>query len=111
MWYYLTLPDLTLPYLPTYLTLPYLTLPMRSIESTQYLAACAVSGAWMGTNISKLYKELDWEHLFERRWTRRLFQLYNNFNDLAPTYLKDLVPPAPPMLYGQRRQNVLFMHS
>ena len=54
---------------------------MRSIESTQYLAACAVSGAWKGTNISKLYNKLGWEHWFERRYALRLFQFYNIFND------------------------------
>ena len=35
------------------------------------------------------------------------FQFYNTFNDLTPAYLKDLVAPALPMLYCQRRQNVL----
>ena len=31
---------------------------MKSIEITQYQAACAVSGAWKGTNSIKLYEEL-----------------------------------------------------
>ena len=41
---------------------------MQSIESTQYQAALAVSGAWKGSNTSKLYEELGWESLAERRW-------------------------------------------
>ena len=34
---------------------------MQSIESSQYQAALAVSGAWKGSNTSKLYEELGWE--------------------------------------------------
>ena len=33
----------------------------RRLESTQYSAAQAVSGAWRGTNTDKLYQELGWE--------------------------------------------------
>ena len=81
----------------TFFNLKYL---MRSIESTHYQAARTVSGAWKGTN-------LDWQYLSERRWAHRLFQFYKIFNDFIPAYLKDLVPPALLMLYGQRRENVL----
>ena len=66
---------------------------MQSIESTQYQAALAVSGAWKGSNISKLYEELGWESLTGRRWYRRLLQFYKIVNDLAPSYLKDIIPP------------------
>ena len=31
---------------------------MKSLESTQYQAALAVSGAWKGTNREKVYNEL-----------------------------------------------------
>ena len=44
----------------------------RKLESTQYIAALAVSGAWRGTNRNKLYEELGWEYLYHRRWYRRL---------------------------------------
>ena len=40
---------------------------MGTLESTQYQAALAVSGAWKGTSMDKLYKELGWETLDERR--------------------------------------------
>ena len=65
---------------------------MQSIESTQYQAALAVSGAWKGSNTSKLYEELGWESLTDRRWYRRLLQFYKIINDLAPSYLKDNIP-------------------
>ena len=58
---------------------------MQSIESTQYQAALAVSGAWKGSNTSKLYEGLD------RRWYRRLLHFYKIFKDLTPSYLKDII--------------------
>ena len=42
------------------------------LESTQYTAARAVSGAWPGTNRNKLYEELGREYLYHRRWYKRL---------------------------------------
>ena len=66
---------------------------MQSIESIQYKAALAVSGASEGSNTSKLYEELGWESLTDRRWHRRLLQFYKIVNDLAPFYLKDIIPP------------------
>ena len=41
---------------------------IQSIESTRYQAALAVSGAWKGSNISKLYEEFGWDSLTDRRW-------------------------------------------
>ena len=60
---------------------------MTSIESTQFQAALAVSGAWKGSNTSKLYEQLGWKSLTDRRCYRRLLQLntillesYNSFS-------------------------------
>ena len=36
---------------------------LKKLESTQYSAALAVSGAWHGTSRQKLYDELGWESL------------------------------------------------
>ena len=44
----------------------------KKLETTQYSAALALSGAWRGTNKYKLYEELGWESLYHRRWYRRL---------------------------------------
>ena len=44
----------------------------KKLESTQYSAALAVTGAWRGTNTDRLYEELGWEILYYRRWYRRL---------------------------------------
>ena len=66
---------------------------VQSIESTQYQAALAVSGAWKGSNTSKLYEELGWESVTDRRWYRRLLHFYKIFKDLTPSYLKYIIPP------------------
>ena len=46
-----------------------LTNQMEKLESVQYSAAPAVTGAWKGTSREKLYKELGWESLNLERWT------------------------------------------
>ena len=40
---------------------------MERIEKIQYQAALAVTGTWKGTNRIKLYEELGWESLSDRR--------------------------------------------
>ena len=45
---------------------------MEKIESAQYSAALAITGAWRGTSRQKLYADLGWESLSSRRWSRRL---------------------------------------
>ena len=49
---------------------------IKRLESTQYSAALAVSGAWRGTNTDKIYEELGLEILYHRRWYRRLCHFY-----------------------------------
>ena len=36
----------------------------KRLESVQYSAALAVSGAWKGTSMDRLYRELDWEPIY-----------------------------------------------
>ena len=40
----------------------------QRLEHIQYSAALAVTGAWRGTNRQRLYEELGWENLYQRRW-------------------------------------------
>ena len=44
-----------------------LNLQMEKVERIQYQAAFAISGAWLGSSRSKLYEELGWETLSDRR--------------------------------------------
>ena len=66
---------------------------MESIEKVQYIAALAVTGAWQGSSRSKLYDELGWESLSDRRMFRRVLQLYKISNTMTPEYLYEKLPP------------------
>ena len=72
---------------------PYLPSLPNKIESVQYNAALVVTGAIRGTSKEKLYQELGFESLKERRWLRRLCYLYKIVSTKQPTYLYDLIPP------------------
>ena len=80
---------------------------MNALERTQYQAALAVSGTWKGTNRDKIYEELGWETLDQRRFFRRLTQFYKIMNNLTPEYLKIPVPPLRGNLFGYRLNNVI----
>ena len=45
----------------------------EKLESIQYNAALAITGAIRGNSGEKLYQELDFESLQQRRWYRKLF--------------------------------------
>ena len=70
---------------------------MSILECTQYQAALAVSGAWKGTNRYKIYEELGWESLDQRRFFRRLTQFYKIINNLTPEYLRVLIHHCSPI--------------
>ena len=78
----------------------------RKLESTQYTAALAVSGAWRGTNRNKLYEELGWEYLYHRRWYRRLIHFFKLRQSESPQYLYNLVPPVHEVKYELRLPRV-----
>ena len=56
---------------------------MNTLERIQYHAALAITGSWKGTNLNKIYDELGWESLTDRRWCRRLFHFYKIQNNLT----------------------------
>ena len=55
-----------------------LNFQMKALESIQYQAALAITGAWRGSSRAKLYEELGWESLQNRRWFRRLIDFYRS---------------------------------
>ena len=69
-----------------------LTALMELVERIQYHAAVAVTGTWQKSSRSKLYEELGWESLSDRRRTRRILQIHKIDNDKCPSYLKDKLP-------------------
>ena len=63
------------------------------IESVQYNAVLAITGAIRGTSKEKLYQELGLESLRNRRWLRMMSSLYKNLSIKSPPYLYELILP------------------
>ena len=61
------------------------------LESTQYNACLAVTGAIRGTSREKLYQELGLEPLRLRRWYRKHCLFYKVFKNEHPQYLFHLI--------------------
>ena len=66
---------------------------MEMVEKIQYQAALAVTGSWQGTSRVKIYEELGWESLSDRRISRRVLQIHKIIDEKTPKYLLDCLPP------------------
>ena len=73
---------------------------MQLLESVQYQAALVVTGCWKGTSRVKLYADLGWESLSDRRHFRRLSMFYRIKNGLSPPYLAERLRATPIPLLG-----------
>ena len=64
----------------------------EKIESLKYNAALAITSAIKGSSKEKLYQELGFESLKDRRWMRKLCYLHKVISSKRPSYLhyKDL---------------------
>ena len=65
---------------------------INRVESVQYNAALAITGAIRGTSQERIYNELGIESLEKRRWYRRMCLFWKIINGLTPSYLKDSLP-------------------
>ena len=63
----------------------------NKIESLQYNAALAITGAIRGSSKDKLFQELGFEHLSSRRWLRKLCLFYKIVVNKSPNYLYNYV--------------------
>ena len=63
----------------------------KRVEIVQYKAARIVTGAWKGTDRKKLYDDLGWETLSDRRTCRKLMLLYEIQKEKFPQYLSAIV--------------------
>ena len=66
---------------------------MEKVERIQYQAALAITGAWQGSSRSKIYDELGWETLSDRRKFRRVLQIHKILNNNTLSCLKEKLPP------------------
>ena len=64
----------------------------EKIESVQYKAALAITGALQGTSREKIYQELGLESHKSRRWVKRLTCMFKIMRNEAPDYLIHLIP-------------------
>ena len=65
---------------------------MEWLESVQYSAGLAITGAWKGSSREKICEELGWESLNDRRWSRHLVLFFKFINKLAPEYARQSIP-------------------
>ena len=79
---------------------------MEILGKTQYQVALAITGTWKGTSTDKIYEELGWESLHNRRFFRRLTMFYKILNNLTPEYLKAPLP-IPQNVYSLRRNRIV----
>ena len=66
---------------------------MEKVEKIQYSAALAITGARQGSSRLKIYKELGWESLTDRRLCRRILVLHKIIDSDKANYLKEKLPP------------------
>ena len=84
----------------------------KRLKQTQYSAALAITGAWRGTSRPRLYEELGWESLHDRRWFRRLCHFFKLRKSQRPAYLYEVIPDVrkvPYSLVGQRYPRIDIM--
>ena len=79
---------------------------MERIEKIQYQAALAITGGWQGSSRIKLYEELGWESLSDRRWYRRLIHFFKIRNNMTPAYLRGNIPRQRCLLFGNCNPNI-----
>ena len=80
---------------------------MERIESVQYSAGLAITGAWKGTSRNKRYEELGWESLNDKRWSRRLILFFKFINNLSPEYTRHPIPQTRLPTYALRNHAVV----
>ena len=78
----------------------------QNIESIQYNAALAIKGAVKGTSREKVYQELGFESLKQRRWYRKLSCLFKIINNQSPSYLFQLAPSPITRYFARNSENI-----
>ena len=71
---------------------PHIDTFVNKIESVQYNAALAITGAIRGTSKERIYRELGFESLADRRWFRRMCAFWKIVKGLSPNYLTNYLP-------------------
>ena len=80
----------------------------QKIESIQYNACLAITGAVRGSSREKIYQELGLESLQHRRWYRKLCYFHKIYNAKSPDYLFKLIPPKKSSYTTRNADNIPF---
>ena len=78
----------------------------QKLESIQYNACLAITGAIRGTSKEKLYQEIGLESLQLRRWYRKLRMFYKVFKRRSPQYLFKLIPEKTSSYVTRNAENI-----
>ena len=76
------------------------------LESIQYNACLAITGAIHGSSREKLYQELGFESLQQRRWYRKRCCFYKIFKNESPRYLFNIIPTRNPFYITRNHNNI-----
>ena len=76
------------------------------LESYQYKAALAMTGAIKGSSIEKLYQEIGIGHLRSKCWFRKLCLFYKIIKNKSPPYLFNLIPISSRLHTNRNSENV-----
>ena len=76
-----------------------------NLESLQYNASLAITGAIKGSSAKKIYEELGLETLKSRRWYRKMSFLYKVLKNESPYYLFQNIPNAQRQSHRQTRNS------
>ena len=83
----------------------------EKLESIQYNACLAITGAIRGGSSERLYEELGLKSLKSRRWFRKICHFYKILNEKSPSYLFDLIPNLNRVRETRHSNNIPAIHT
>ena len=83
----------------------------EKLESFQYNACLALTGAIRGTSKEKIYQELGFESLRDRRWCRKLCLFYKVLENENPKFLFSLIPTRRSLYSTQNIHNIPLVNT
>ena len=83
----------------------------EKLESVQYNACLALTGAIRGSSKEKIYQELGFESLRVRRWYRKLCLFYEVLNNEHPKYLFNLIPVRRTLYSTRKALNIPLLNT
>ena len=83
----------------------------EKLESFQYNACLALTGAIRGMSKEKIYQELGLESLRDRRWCRKLCLFFKILENENPKYLFSLIPTRRSLYSGRNIHNIPLVNT